>query len=384
MTDIGSIHCTEYEADASSVVVAETPGRVHYLGEHGEPHAGLFLSSGIDRYVRVAVSARQDSSLRFFASDTGERKRTTLLNLKYKREDRWANFIKMPLQMFLDEGYNSPGLNISFSGTIPQNIGLASSSALQVAAAVALRAFFHVRIDNQTLLAKLAKTHETFFGTRGAIVDYAIMLNAKENHFLIADEKTLNVQLVPVDFSRYKIVIMDSRVPRINVSEEIEERHCDIKTALNILSNKREGASFRDYLDNDRVSSMGSLLERMRRRSLHIVHELHRVLESEQVLKQRDWQAFSRIVNHSHESLRDLYEVSCPEIDWLVKRAQEIEGVLGSRMTGDGFGGCTYTILEDHARGEFDRKLEDYERIFGFHPIIYDVCPGLGARLVPR
>jgi galactokinase len=116
---------------------------------------------------------------------------------------------------------------------------------------------------------------------------------------------------------------------------------------------------------------------------MHIVQELHRISEAEEALHKADFGSLSKIITHSHESLRDLYEVSCPEIDWLVKRAQEINGVLGSRMTGRGFGGCTYTIIRDEAIPEYRKRLEDYERIFGFHPVIYEVKLSTGSRITP-
>jgi galactokinase len=128
---------------------------------------------------------------------------------------------------------------------------------------------------------------------------------------------------------------------------------------------------------------MGNLPEEIRRRSLHIVPEIRRVYDAVDCLKLADLPNLSRIIFHSHESLRDLYEVSCPEIDWLVKRAQEIDGIFGSRMTGRGFGGCTYTIIRDDAIEEYKRRLDDYERIFGFHPVTYEVRPATGTRLVP-
>ena len=147
MLDIGPIHRTEYEIDddrAEPVIIAEAPGRIHYLGEHGEPKAGLFLSSAIDKFVRVAVSSRKDNSMRFYAADLGERKRTTLVNLKYKREDRWANYLKVAIHIFAELGCPIRGLNFTVTVDIPQQIGLASSSAMEVAAAVALRGFFRV------------------------------------------------------------------------------------------------------------------------------------------------------------------------------------------------------------------------------------------------
>jgi galactokinase len=386
MLDIGPIHRREYEIDADRsepVVIAEAPGRVHYLGEHGEPKAGLYLSSAIDRYIRAAVSARKDNSLRFFAADLGERKRTTLVNLKYKREDRWANYIKVAIHLFAELGYPVKGLNFTIAGDIPQQVGLASSSAIEVAAAAALRGFFQVNISDRELLNRLTASRIVFFGKNNDPVDYLIALSAKKDQFLVIDETTMEVKKIKSPLSRYKILIMDSRVPRMGVEDELKQRRQDIKKGLDLLSQKREGASFRDYATADLVESMGNLPEEIRRRSMHIVQEIRRVYDADEAMRRPDLPGLSKIILHSHESLRDLYEVSCPEIDWLVKRAQEIEGVLGSRMTGEGFGGCTYTIIRENAIEEYKRRLEDYERIFGFHPVIYEVRPATGSRLVP-
>jgi galactokinase len=385
MLDIGPIHRTEYELDedrSEPVVIAEAPGRIHYLGEHGEPKAGLFLSSAIDRYIRVAVSARKDNSLRFFAADLGERKRTTLINLKYKREDRWANYIKVAIHLFAELGYPVKGLNFTLAGDIPQQAGLASSSAIEVAATVALKNFLKAGIGERELLNRLIASETVFFGKNVSPVDYLIAFSARKDSFLVVDEASLEVKKIKSPLARYKFLIMDSRVPRTGEEEELKQRRQDIKTGLELLSQRKQGASFRSFAAADLVESMGDFPEEIRRRCMHIVQELRRVSGAEEALKTPDFSALSKIFFHSHESLRDLYEVSCPEIDWLVKRAQEIDGVIGSRMTGQGFGGCTYTILSETAEDEYKRRLEDYERIFGFHPLTYDVRPAAGARVI--
>ncbi|MDR1930813.1 MAG: galactokinase [Treponema sp.] len=397
MQDIGSVHRAEYElgdGKADPVVIAEAPGRVCYLGEHGEPDAGLYLASAINRAIRVAVSVRKDSSLRFYAADLGERKRTTLLNLKYKREDRWANFIKLAVHIFAGLGYPIKGLNFTVAGNIPQQAGLASSTAIEVAAAAALKALLKASLPDRELPAALVRGEADFLGRTVSPVDYLIAFNAKKDHFLLVDELTRGVEKVKSPFSRYKILLMDSRVPRIGAEEELKQRREDIQKGLELLSRKKQGSrllvgngenrSFRDFASSDLMDSMGALPEEIRRRSLHIVEELRRVTEAEKALKKGDFQEISRIVFHSHESLRDLYEVSCPEIDWLVKRAQEIDGVVCSRMTGMGFGGCTYTILNEDTEEEYRRRLEDYERIFGFHPLVYEIRPASGARVVSK
>jgi galactokinase len=230
-------------------------------------------------------------------------------------------------------------------------------------------------------------------------VDYLIALAAKKDQFLVVDESTMEVTKFKSTLSRYRIIIMDSRVPRLGVEDELAQRRRATKKGLDLLSRGppvvtvregvdplrkvMQGLSFRDFASVDLVEAMGNLPEEVRRRSMHVVQEIRRVTDAEDAIRRFDLPTLSKILLHSHESLRDLYEVSCPEIDWLVKRAQEINGVVGSRMTGQGFGGCTYTILQESAIAEYQNRLEDYERIFGFHPLVYPVKIATGGRLVP-
>ena len=386
MMDIGLTHRDEYEHSddrSDPIVIAEAPGRIHYLGEHGEPKAGLFLSSAIDRYIRVAVSSRKDNSLRFFAADLGERKRTTLVNLKYKREDRWANYIKVAIHIFAELGYPVKGLNFTIAGDIPQQVGLASSSAIEVASVMALKGFFQAAINDRELLNRLVVSKAVFFGKNISPVDYLIAFSAKKDQFLVVDESSMEVKRIKSPLTKYKLLVMDSRVPRMGIDEELKERQVDIKKGLDLLSHRKDGSSFRDFAATDLVEYMGNLPEEISRRSLHIVQEIRRVNDADESLRRLDYSSFTKTISHSHESLRDLYEVSCPEVDWLVKRAQEIDGVLASRMTGQGFGGCTYTFIRDDVVEEYKKRLEDYERIFGFHPVIYEMKLASGCRLVP-
>jgi galactokinase len=379
--EIGQIHRKEY-GQSEPLVIAEAPGRVHLLGDHGEPRAGLFLSAAIDRYVRIAVSARKDASFRFYAVALDEHKRATLTNLKYKREDRWSNYIKVAIQLFVRMGFIDKGLNFTIDGDVPQQIGLASSTAVEISTAVALKKFFHANISNRDLVAKLARMREIFLGKSASLVDYEIIMNAKKGCFMIFDESVRDIRYIQANLDEYKVLILDSRVPRIDVEHELRQRRHDIRKGLEILSQHRPGLNFRNFTSADFIEADGNLPETIRRRSFFVVQELKRVSEVEEAIKKHDIQNFSRALFHSHEGLRDLLEVSCPEIDWLVKRSQETEGVAGSRMTGLGFGGCTFVFIKANAIANYQKRLEDYERIFGFRPIIYEMDTADGARVL--
>jgi len=432
MLDIGKIHRKEYEQDTDRscpVIIAEAPGRIHFLGELApslnddnsiknssmnkrlkeelsenstqnrnlsvnsgtgsfvantqiEPKSGFFLSAAIDRVISMAVSLRKDSSFRFYAADVNERKRSTLINLKYKREDRWANHIKPAIYLFNEINPPIKGLNFSFCGDIPQHIGLASSLAIEIAAAAALRSLLRVQMNDLTLAYKLQEAHLILFGNCPPIADYIVCLLARKDQFLVIDSSEGDVKLVKSPFGRFKFLIVDSRVPRFGAENEIAWRRADIIKGLELLSQKRQGKSFKDFASSDLLEVLGDFPEQIRRRSMHIVEEIRRVNDAKDALERNDLVSFSKIINHSHESLRDLYEISCPEVDWLVKRAQEIEGTAGSRMTGLGFGGCTYTIIRRELADEYYKRMEEYERIFGFRPVIHEVKIATRARVV--
>jgi len=402
MLDIGQIHRVEYELDsgrslhgksarksakkpdtAAPVVIAEAPGRIHLLGDQGDSVSGNFLSVAIDRYIHAAVSPRKDNSFRFYAADLGERKRSTLTNLKYRREDRWANYLKTAIFLFSTMGYSVKGLNFSFCGDIPQQIGLASSTAIEAAAAAALRSLLHIQISDMDLAQKLHEAHQNFFGSAAPLIDYYVCFLARKNQFLYIDISAEKFEKIKSPFSLFRLLVVDSRVPRLGAERELASRKADVVKGLELLSKKLDGASFKDFAPADLVDMLGNFPEQIRRRSMHIVEEIQRVNDAADALQRSDLASLSKIIFHSHESLRDLYEVSCPEVDWLVKRAQELEGAAGSRMTGHGFGGCTYTIIRKELAAEYKRRLEEYERIFGFRPVIYEVKISSGARVIP-
>jgi galactokinase len=405
MLDIGQLHRIEYELTEDSstseaprgsihVAIAEAPGRIHFMGEpmpgfksgnssENEDESGIFLSAAVDRYINVAVSQRKDNSFRFFAADLKERKRSTLVNLKFRREDRWANYLKPAIYLFTELGYHVRGLNFSFCGDIPQHIGLASSIAIETAAATALKNLLHVQIDDIEFAKKIKDAHFSIFGAHAPLEDYLVCVMAKKDHFMIVNSVESEVKLIKSPFSGFKFLLIDSRVPRMGAEGEIASRRYDISLGLKLLSKKKEGASFKDFASSDLLEVLGNFPEQIRRRSMHIVDEIRRLSDAEDALERSDLASFAKIIYHSHESLRDLYEISCPEIDWLVKRAQEIEGAAGSRMTGLGFGGCTYTIIRKELVEEYKRRLEEYERIFGFRPVIYEVKLVAKTRMLP-
>ena len=380
MEEMKKFHESEYGTEPETI--AQAPGVINLLGEHTDYFDGYVIQTAINNSVKIAISRRNDNSLRFFAADVGERKKTTIANLKYKKEDRWANYIKGVLYEFIQLGYSFKGLDITISGDIPQGIGLGSSAAVGVATALALRELYNFEMTGIHVVQTAYLSESAFIGNAERLTDQFCTYYAEENSAVFLDVRTLEYANIPFSFSEYKLVITNSNVPVINSEDEINDRRVECQKCLTVLSSKTHGSSLRDFIQSDLEQSMGKLTESSRRLCLHVVGENQRVLDGKKQLEHKDYLSFGRLLNRSHESLRDNFEVSCPELDWLVKRAAEIDGCAGSRMAGPGFCGCTVSLMREDAFARYDERLEEYDRIFGFQAE-YSICEPAGkARVI--
>ncbi|MDR1625085.1 MAG: galactokinase [Spirochaetia bacterium] len=381
MKNVEALHKEEYGAPPQLVAVA--PGIAHILGEHTEITGGLAMPFALNRGVGFAVSQRKDNSLRFFAADYNERKRTSIANIKYKREDRWANYLKGVISGFLGAGYVVKGLDITLTGDVPAGIGLGSSAALTVAAAFGIKNLLGFSLSDRQLVDFAWKAETGFMGMQtGAIESFASFL-CRKKQALFLDTNYLEYRYVPLGIKGAKFLITDSQIPRVVGGEDLSVQKEDYQRSLELLGRRRPGATLKDYSPKDIRESIGILPENLRRRCLHVVEENARVREAEEILRSRGkLENLGKIMTRSHESLRDLLEVSCPEFDWLVKRSAETEGVYGSRLTGAGYGRCTITLIQENAIPEYEKRLEEYERIFGFKASVFVCEPSGGVKLL--
>ncbi len=363
-------------------VIAMAPGRVNLIGEHTDYNDGYVFPMAIDFAVKVAISRRADPQVHFYSEDLRDRKKALLPALKFRKEDRWANYPKGILNEFVERGHPLSGMDITIAGDVPQGAGLSSSAALEVATALAVQTLYGIDIDKEDLARLCQHAENEFVGVKCGIMDQFIARLAREGHAMLLDARWLSYRFVPLILKGAKFVVTNSKVPHGLVNSEYNRRRDDCRRCVEVLATRKPGTALRDYTPDDLRDSMGQIPETTRRRCLHVVEENQRVLEGEDALRRQDLVAFGKLMNRSHESLRDLYEVSCPELDWLVKRAQETEGVYGSRLTGAGFGGCTVTLIDDTAVDRYREHIMLYERIFGFRPEIYECHPSGGARVL--
>ncbi len=374
-------HKAEYGVEPE--VIAQAPGSFNIMGANTDFCDGYVIQTTIQQTVKVALSRRGDNSLRFYSADLNERKRTTIANLKYKREDRWANYIKGVMFELIQQGYSFSGLDVSVSGDLLQGVGLGSSAAVGVSTALALDKLFSFGLEKIQLVQSAYLSESAFIGKNEKLTDqFTALFNAK-NNALFLDVRSLRYANIPLSLGDYVFVLTNSNIPVVPIAEELSDITSRCQEAVDKLNAGGGGSvNLRDFTEIDIKSSMGVLNESSRRLCLHIIEENKRVLEGKKILENKDPLSFGKLMNRSHESLRDNFEVSSPELDWLVKRASELDGCSGSRMVGPGFYGCTVSLMKKSILDQYVERLEEYERIFGFHPEYFLCSPPVSAGIL--
>jgi galactokinase len=376
-------HRTAFGRPPELLVAA--PGRVNLIGEHTDYHEGFVLPMALERDVRAAVSRGPDGRLGLCSADLDDRLELPLETLAFDPAHGWANYPKGVAWALRAAGHALPGLDLTFQGDVPQGAGLSSSAALEVAAALAMDALLGLSIPGEAL-ARLAQRAEVeFVGVKCGIMDQFISRLGRAGAALLLDCRSLEHRPVPLALGGFRLVILDTRVPRSLAGSAYNRRREECQRGLEALRALRPGQALRDYTPEDVRASAAGMGRIAARRCLHVVEENRRVLEAEAALGANDLQAFGRLMNESHASLRDLYEVSCPELDYLVSRATRLEGVLGARMTGAGFGGSAVALLEESALGALEAGLlPAYLERFGRAAEALVTRPGPGARVLER
>lgn len=370
-------HQNEYGTPPS--VICSAPGIIHFLGEHGPCIDAPALSFAVDRRIYAAASPRDDHHLHFFSANLKERKRTTISGLKFKTEDRWANYPKGVIDALIQHSDNPAGMNLTLLSQIPMGIGLGSSSALTVAAACAVKTLLDIDISDQQIIAAAHASENQFMRLQVGVSSPAAAYFARSGHLMVSDSSMEMPEYLHFAPSGAALLVTDTRVPPgMSADDRAQIERCR-RECIRSLTLK-SGVHKTPKLSSESLSvTIEGLSERSRRVGLHLAMEDDRIGEFRRALDDESIETAGRVLFHSHESLRDLLEISCPELDWLAKRAVETEGVYGARMIGEGYGGCIITLVGDDSRQEYARQLEEYDRIFGFKAELFPVSIDEGA-----
>ena len=361
------------------------PGRVNLIGEHTDYNGGNVFPCAIDRGTYGLISKRADRTFRMYSenfADLGVME-FTLDELVNDKKHDWANYPKGVIKMFVEEGFKiDSGFDFLVSGNIPNGAGLSSSASIEMLTGIVLKDLFHLSIDPIAMALLGKKVENLFIGVNSGIMDqFAIAMGKKDNAILL-DCNTLKYDYVPVVLKDEVIVIANTNKRRGLADSKYNERRAECDEALAELQTKLPIKALGELSIEEFEANKDLIKSPIRqKRAKHAVYENQRTLKAQKELSAGNLAEFGKLMNQSHISLRDDYEVTGVELDTLAALAWEQAGVVGSRMTGAGFGGCTVSIVKKDKVDDFIKNVgEAYKNKIGYAADFYIAAVSEGAR----
>jgi len=353
-------------------LVVRSPGRVNLLGEHTDYNNGFVLPAAIDKAIYMGVSRRDDHLIHIISQD---------LDLSYMgdlREIRpsslhWPDYILGVLQQLQMQGNVIGGFNCVFGGDIPLGAGMSSSAALECATAFAMNELFGLGVDPLTMVRLSQRAENQFVGVQCGIMDQFASMFGRRNHVIRLDCQSLDYEYVPFNTEGIRIVLLDTNVKHSLASSEYNTRRQQCEAGVKLIQAHEPGVkSLRDATPAMLEQYVAPADALVYQRCRYVVEENLRLLAASTDLKQGDMASFGRKMFATHEGLSKLYEVSCPELDFLVDQVKEDSGVIGARMMGGGFGGCTINLVKEEAiAGLIERVTPAYAAAMNLELKVY-------------
>lgn len=377
----------EIFGDTDGVKSYFAPGRVNMIGEHTDYNAGHVFPCALTIGTYAAARKRDDRKLRFYSMNFEQLGvlESSLDDLKPDPAADWTNYPKGVMWAFGEKGFTIPcGMDLVLNGNIPNGSGLSSSASVEVLTGFILRDLFGFEVDNQDLALIGQYSENKFNGVNCGIMDQFAIAMGKKEHAIFLDTADLSYEYAPIKLENAKIVIACSNKKRGLGDSKYNERRSECEAALAELQKVIGINGLGDLTQEQFDSYQFAIADEVRRkRAKHAVYENRRTIRAVEALKQNDIDLFGRLMNDSHVSLRDDYEVTGVELDTLVEEAWKIDGVIGSRMTGAGFGGCTVSIVRDGAIDTFIAQVgKAYLDKIGYAADFYVVEIGDGPSVI--
>lgn len=364
-----------FSGDEEGIRFFTSPGRVNLIGEHTDYNGGFVFPAALSMGTVIVARPRNDGKFRMQATDLDIVVEGDIATIQDYKNLEWGNYQFGIADELMKAGYNVVGADMLYYDTIPHGGGLSSSAAIEVATAIAMAMMGgKTEVDNVEMAKLGQKAENNYIGVNCGIMDQFASAMGKKNHAIYLNCKDLSYKLVPLALDGMKIVISNTNKKRSLATSKYNERRSECEQGLELLQtvipnitclgdvSYAEFGKHKDVITNEVV----------RRRVEHVISEDDRVLQSIEALNKGDMVTFGKLMTASHNSLRDNYEVTGVELDTLVEEALKIDGVLGSRMTGAGFGGCTVSIVKDENVDEFIKVVgENYTNKIGYAPSFY-------------
>ena len=378
-----------YGGDESDIRVFASPGRVNLIGEHTDYNGGYVFPAALKMNTTVLARKRDDDTVRLKATDLDIIVEADIKKLDSYKGIKWGDYQIGVMYMLSEAGYDIVGADLLYHDTVPHGSGLSSSAANEVSTALCFATFSNEKnnIDKKIDMIEMAKISQKaereYAGVNCGIMDQFASSMGKENHAIFLDCKNLDFTLVPIELGDKKIVISNTNKKHALGSSKYNERRAECEKGLEMLKTAMPEKNCLGEISKEEFDAHKHLItdDVVLKRVSHVIEEDDRVLKAIDALKDGDIEKFGNLMNSSHDSLRDNYEVTCFELDTMVDEARKIKGVLGSRMTGAGFGGCTGSIVDDKSVDEYIEKVgKNYEEKTGIKPDFYVTETGDGGK----
>jgi galactokinase len=360
----------------------QAPGRVNLIGEHTDYNDGFVMPFAINRQAVVGGAVRDDSKISVYARDLDEAVTIDLHDPPVYKRGSWVDYVEGSARCLSERtGTSLRGADLLLGSTVPIGAGLSSSAAIEIALGYAMLSLNEIELDGIELALAGQEVEHKFVGTRSGIMDQFAAVFGKAGNAMLLDCRSLVADYVPIAEEQTVIAVIDTKVKHNLASSEYNTRRGECESGVAILQKTIPGiTSLRDLNIEELEKHIELMPTTIQKRCRHVITENQRTLDAAAAFRRRDFTVAGRLMSESHRSLRDDYEVSCAELDFLVDTAASVTGVYGARMTGGGFGGCTVNLIDRPAIEELkQRTVEKYSERFGFEPDFYTFLPANGA-----
>lgn len=357
-----------------------SPGRINLLGEHVDYNDGYVMPAAINMGVYYAIAPNSTATINFYSIDFDESFSAPVTGVQ--KNGGWKNYVLGVVDQFLKLGKDLPGFDCVFAGDIPVGAGMSSSAAVEAGLAFALNDVFGFGMNRKELALLCQRAEHTYPGVQCGIMDMYASLNGKKDHVLLLDCRNITHDYFPLQLDGYRIVLLNSKVHHSLASGEYNVRRQYCEEGMSVLKKELSIQSFRDIDDAaDLLRCKDLLRPEVFACCKYVVEEIGRTQKGAALLQQNDLAGFGKLMFETHEGLSKLYKVSCAEIDFLAGLAMADKNVLGARLMGGGFGGCTINIIKEEAVNDFVEEAGTaYQKAFGILPEAYIMQTADGTR----
>lgn len=364
-------------------ILVKSPGRINIIGEHTDYNGGLVMPAAINKAVYIAISKREDKEIHLF-SESYQEKYIGNINEVQKSEKSWANYILGVVDGFLKRNFPLSGFNLYIYGDVPLGAGLSSSAAVECATAYGLAELNQLSVAKMDLALIAQKAEHEFAGVKCGIMDQFASVFGKEDYAMMLDCRSLAHEYIPLKLDGYKLVLLNTNVKHSLSDSAYNDRRAQCEQGVAWIKAHHPSVEFLRDVNEE------MLLEHVQPKSTEtytkcsfVVSEIERVEKAAKALKEGNLQELGRLMFETHEGLSKAYEVSCKELDFLVDQVKGLDDVLGARMMGGGFGGCTINVVKDEAIDELIEKVSKlYHEQFGLSLSAYVVQTGNGSQTI--